>query len=103
MESQKLIRKVIQILAFFFFIVQFQKSVRKYYEYPVVVQTSKVPIEDLPQLVVYICQADQFNQTNAESFGYNLIKTFLEGMLIGRNTTSWHGKDGNLTYKELET
>jgi hypothetical protein len=68
-----------------------------------VVQTSKVPIEDLPKPVVYICQADQFNQTNAESFGYNLIKPFLEGMLIGRNTTSWHGKDGNLTYKELES
>ena len=84
-----MIRKVIQILALILFIVQFQ--------------TSKVPIEDLPQPIVYICQADQFNQTNAESFGYNLIKPFLNGMLIGRNTTSWHGKDGNLTYKELES
>ena len=103
MESQKMIRKVIQILAIIFFIFQFQRSVRKYYEYPVVVQTSKVPIEDLPKPVVYICQADQYNETRSKSLGYNNIETFLSGLLSGTNTTSWHGKDGNLTYNELES
>ena len=102
MESQKLIRKVIQIFAFFFFIYQFQRSVIKYYEYPVVVQTLKVPLEDLPKPVVYICQADQFNQTKSKSLGYYGTEQFLSGMLDGSNTTSWHGKNGNLTYNQLE-
>ena len=66
-------------------------------------QTSKVPIEDLPKLVVYICQADQFNQTKAKSLGYGHIELFLNGMLNGTNTTSWHGKYGNLTHIELQS
>ena len=51
-----------------------------------------------------ICQADQFNHTKSQKLGYGpTIYNIFAGILDGKNTTSWNGKDGNLTYKELES
>ena len=97
-----MIRKIFQILATILFIYQLQQSIRKYFEYPVVIQTSQVPKESLLAPVIYICQADQFNQAKSESLGYKNVVSFLSGTLHGTKKISWHGKDGNLTYKELE-
>ena len=82
MKNQELIRKVFQTFTVILFIVQFQQSVRKYFEYPVVVQTCNVPVQDLQAPVVYICQDDQFNYTKSKSNGYKLFTHFMAGILM---------------------
>ena len=42
MKGLKIIRKIFQTLAVILFIIQLIQSVNKYFEYPVVVQTSQV-------------------------------------------------------------
>ena len=107
MTNQEMIRKIFKILALIMFIIQFQESIRKYLNSPVVVQISRVSVAEIPPPVVYTCQADQFNFTNARSQGYPYLQAFLIGNLTLKlnNTmkTSWNGKDGNLTYKDLES
>ena len=103
MKNQELIRKVFQTFTVILFIVQFQQSVRKYFEYPVVVQTSQVAVQDLQAPVVYICQDDQFNYTKSISNGYEFFTKFMAGILMNTTSTiTWNGYHGNHTYKELE-
>ena len=99
MKNQELIRKVFQTLTVILFIIQFQQSLKKYFEHHVVVQTSHVLVQDLQAPVVYICQ---FNYTKSESNGYKYITHFMAGHLMNTNTISWKGYYGNHTYKELE-
>ena len=102
MKNQELIRKVFQTLTVILFIIQFHQSLKKYFEHPVVVQTSHVLVQDLQAPVVYICQDDQFNYTKSESNGYKYITHFMAGYLMNTSTISWKGYHGNHTYKELE-
>ena len=93
------------MLAIALFVIQFQQSIKKYLEFPVVVQTSTVPVKDLPTPTVYICQTEQFNFTEARTLGYDTLQRFVGGVLKRDNSTylfSWKGKEGNLTYEELE-
>ena len=99
MENHVTIRKIIQTLAVIFFIVQFQQSVRKYFQGPRVIQTSKVPAEDLPAPVVYICQADQFDNDKAQSNGYFSYENFMLG-IMNKSIISWKGI--NSSYQDLE-
>ena len=101
MKTQELIRKVFQTLAVILFTIQIHQSVRKYFSYPVVVQTSQVPVKDLPSPVVYVCQADQFNYTQARKYGYQYESRFMAGIL-NSSFISWSGRYGNLTYDDLE-
>ena len=55
MLNQKGLRKIFQITALILFIIQFKQSVRKYFQAPVVVQESRVPVKDLPPPVIYVC------------------------------------------------
>ena len=101
MKNRVIIRKIIQTLAVIFFIIQFQQSVRKYFLYPRVVQTSRVSVEDLPAPVVYICQADQFDNKKAQAIGYFSYEYFMQG-IMNFSTISWNGIYGNLSYQNLE-
>ena len=101
MKNRVIIRKIIQTLAVIFFIIQFQQSVRKYFQYPRVVQTSRVSVEDLPAPVVYICQADQFDNKKAQAIGYVSYEYFMQG-IMNFSTISWNGIYGNLSYQNLE-
>ena len=65
MEKLTIFRYAFQLVTFIFFIIQFQQSVRKYFSYPVVEQTSRVSVADLPAPVVYVCQPDQYNYTKS--------------------------------------
>jgi hypothetical protein len=102
MKNKDMIRKVFQTLAFIYFIIQFQQSVRKYFQYPIVDQTSRIPVKDLPIPVVYACQANQFNYRKAQDNGYLSFTHFMAGILMNSSKISWQGKEGNQTYKDLE-
>ena len=65
MKKLTTFRYAFQLVTFIFFIIQFQQSVRKYFSYPVVEQTSRVSVADLPVPVVYVCQVDQYNYTKS--------------------------------------
>ena len=102
MKNMHMIRKLIQIILLFLFLIQLHQSLGKYFEYPVVTQTTIVPVEQLPAPVVYICQNDQFNYTSANTNGYQFQTQFFAGIRMGRNTLSWNGKNGNIIYQDLE-
>ena len=78
MLNQKGLRKIFQITALILFIIQFKQSVRKYFQAPVVVQESRVPIKDLPPLIIYVCNTNQFNFTIARNHGYKTISRLLQ-------------------------
>ena len=103
MNNKYWIRKLFQTFTIILFIIQFQQSVRKYFQHPVVEQSSRVPVKDLPIPVVYVCQANQFNYTKAMEYGYLKFTRFLAGILTNSTNISWQGKDGNQTFKDLES
>ena len=102
MKNKDKIRKVFQTFTILLFIFQFQQSVQKYFQYPVVEQTSRILVEDLPNPVVYVCHEGQFNQASARNNGYIFSPRFLSGIREKSNTISWSGKWGNSTFKDLE-
>ena len=97
-----MIRIVFQTLSFILFVFQFQQSVRKYFQYPVVEQTSRIPVKDLSNPVVYVCQKNQFMNRKAQNNGYKFFSNFLTGITENSTTISWRGKWGNSTFKDLE-
>ena len=98
-----MIRKIIKTLAVIFFTIQFQQSVKKYFQYPRVVLTSRVPIVDLPAPVVYVCQDDQFDNKKAQPLGYANYQNFMQGILNNNfSTFSWNGINGNISYQILK-
>ena len=103
MLNQKGLRKIFQITALILFIIQFKQSVRKYFQAPVVVQESRVPVKDLPPPIIYVCNTNQFNFTIARNHGYKTISRFIAGILTNDSNISWNGKDRNLSFKYLES
>ena len=97
-----MIRKVFQTFAIILFVFQFQQSVRKYFQYPVVEQKSRVSVKDLPNPVVYVCHESQFNYTKALINGYRHYSFFMAGIRENSTTILWGGKWENETYKDLE-
>ena len=102
MKNKDLIRKVFQTFTIILFIIQFQQSVIKYFQYPVVEQTSRVHVKDLPNPVVYVCHDSQFNYTQALNNGYKSFGRFLLGIMMNSTNISWRGKQGNTTFNDLE-
>ena len=102
MKNKDMIRKVFQTFTIILFIIQFQQSVRKYFDYPVVEQTSRIPVQDLPIPVVYICHPGQFNYKKAKDLGYTSFTSFLLGIHTNNTNISWKGKWENSTFKDLE-
>ena len=103
MENSDIIRNLFQTLAIILFIFQFQQSVRKYFEYPIVELTSETPVENLTPPVIYICQDNLFNYKKARSFGYFISTNFMAGILMNSSKVSWNTKYGNMTYTDLES
>ena len=103
MNNKYVIRKLFETFTIILFIIQFQQSVRKYFHHPVVEQSSRVPVGDIPIPVVYVCQANQFNYTRAKGNGYRYFTNLMAGILTNSTSISWQGKDGNQTFKDLES
>ena len=99
---KNIIRKLFQTFTFILFIIQFQQSVRKYFQYPIVEQTSRIPVKDLPIPVVYVCQTNQFNYSKAEDQGYNSFTYFMAGINVNDRNITWQGHYRNQTYNQLE-
>ena len=97
-----MIIKAFQTFAIILFVLQFQQSVRKYFQYPVVEQKSRVSVKDLPNPVVYVCHESQFNYTKALNKGYKHYSFFMAGIRENSTTISWGGIWENETYKDLE-
>ena len=105
MKNQEKVRKLFQTLALILFLIQFQQSIRKYLQRPVVVHTSRVHVRDLPSPVVYICQTDQYNHAKGKTYGYSGFSRFISGIQKisdDFHIISWNNKEGNLTYNDLE-
>ena len=102
MKNMKIFRKIFQFLAVILFIIQLEQSVRKYFKYPVVVQSSRVSVSELPAPIIYICNTDQFNYTEANNHGYRYLSWFLAGIKRNKKLILWTGNEENMTYIDLE-
>ena len=102
MKTKDIIRKVFQTFTVILFLIQFQQSVRKYFQYPVVEQKLLVAVKDLPNPLVYVCHASQFNYSKALLYGYEVFTNFMAGINMNNTNISWRGKWGNSTFKGLK-
>ena len=104
MKTQNKIKILFQLAALILTIIQLHQSFKKYLKYPIVLEKSRIPVENLPSPTTYICQDNQFNYTKARQYGYHDITHFMAGIMTDKNNTSvsWNGKDRNLTFQELE-
>ena len=102
MKKKEMIRKLFQIIAFILFCIQVQQSVRKYFQFPVVVEKSTIPVEELPSPVIYICQDDQFNHAKARRHEYEYIMNFATGTMMNNKNVTWNGKNNDVKYQDLE-
>ena len=102
MKHNDMIRKVFQVFTIILFIIQFEQSLKKYFQFPVVEQTSRVPVKDFPLPVIYVCQANQFNYTKARENGYRYFTHFMLGILMNSTNISWQGKAGHQTFTDLK-
>ena len=99
----KLIRKLFIFLLFGIFLFQIQSSVRKYYKGPIIQQNSKTTFKEIKKPVIYVCNLNQFNFEIARNYGYQYLDNFLLGQIENNfNKSTWTGKFGNLTYKEIK-
>ena len=102
MELVKLIRTLVQIFALGIFVFQMQNSIRKYISRPVVQQSSTTTFDSIPKPVIFVCEDGQFNYEKARQNGYKSFSRFNLGILSDTTTISWRGKNGNLSFKELQ-
>ena len=79
-----------------------QNSVRKYFEKPVIEQTSAKFLKDIQMPTVYICQDSQFNWLKSSSVGYESFARFTIGQVGYSDNLTWTGKYRNTSFKSLQ-
>ena len=79
-----------------------QNSVRKYFEKPVVEQTSAKFLKDIQMPTVYICQDSQFNWLKSSPVGYESFARFTMGQVGYSDNLTWTGKYRNTSFKSLQ-
>ena len=98
-----LCRTLTKMLVSAIFLFQMQHSIYKYYNKPVVSQSSTESFYTIRTPVIYVCEEAQFNYTTAEKFGYGGPTKFAMGMLIEKKKNlTWMGNFKNLTFKKLQ-
>ena len=102
MESFRFARGLFQIFAFGLFVYQFQNSIFKYISAPIVQQTSTTTFDEIKRPLIYLCQVSQFDYIKSRSYGYEISTSFTRGTVTGIDGFSWNGKDGNLSFKEIQ-
>ena len=78
-------------------------SLGKYFDKPIVQETSTISIDDMNQMpVMYICQDAQFDYAEGKSYGYPSLWKFLIGKLENTNNFTWTGKHRNQSFAKLQ-
>ena len=95
-------RLCFQLLALAIFIFQMIQSVVRYMQFPVVIQTSVLPLLEEHKLpVIYICQESQFSYLKANENGYKYFSDYLSGKIQNTNHLGWMGSNESITAEEL--
>ena len=102
MESIQFARGLFQLFAFGLFVYQLQNSIGKYISGPIVQQTSTTTFDEIKKPFIYFCQHGQFDYDTARDIGYHSNTDFTTGIVKGKDGFSWNGKDGNLSFKEVQ-
>ena len=95
-------RTLFQLLAIGLFVYQFQNSIIKYITGPITTQTSTTSFDKIQQPLIYLCQEDQFDYTEARHIGYKTMTHFSMGNLIDSTNYTWNGRYGNISYHEIQ-
>ena len=102
MEATHLARISFRLLAFGLFVYQFQYSIYKLVNVPIIQLASSSTFEEINKPLIYLCQDGQFNYATAREKGYSSLTGFTTGHLDKTDNYSWNGKYGNSTYQELK-
>ena len=102
MKILKLLKTLFQVFAFGIFIYQMQNSIRKYINGPIVQITSTARLHEIKNPEICVCQLNQFNSSVSKEFGYDDMLSFVTGDLMDTNYTTWRGKNGDKSFKELK-
>ncbi len=96
------IKLFFQIFASCMFIFQAFHAVQKYFDYPVVVQTSEEKISEDTKAIFHICKhSSGFDFSKAREWGYAAYSLFLGGRTSTTDIPTWKGSENNLTYEKL--
>ena len=102
MSTFNISRKLFQLFALGLFVYQLQNSIIKYIRGAVTTQTSTTTFEDIDKPVIYLCQEEQFNYTEARNNGYRTVTDFTKGYLNNSNKYTWNGRHGNISYQDIQ-
>ena len=100
-ENCVLIKKLFQFVALGLFVFQMQNSIKKYYDQPIIQQTSTITLDSIEKPVLFICQDDQFNYATARFYGYKGSTNFLIGKTTSGKIT-WKGEFSNISFSKLK-
>ena len=97
-------RSVFQFFAVGVFVYQMQNSFKKYYDHPMVQQSSILSFDKnkIKIPLMYICQDSEFDYVMARNYGYYYLWQVLVGKLHKSNNFTWKGKFENQTFVGLQ-
>ena len=103
MERIKLSKVVLQVVACLIFTVQMMFALEKYLSQPTMISTHTKRFSDLKtDLVLTICNKNQFNYDTASRFGYRRKSDFFMGSHTNNSMLTWRGIGGNITFHEMK-
>ena len=96
-----MIRIFYHLVAFTIFMIQAQKSLYKYFQYPVVIQESWANVITIKKPDLQVCIDGSYDFGKASEYGYDSYSKFLAGMIPNSTRPTWKGIYQNSTYQEI--
>ena len=102
MEDGVLLRKLFQVVTIGVFIYQVQDSLQYYFDENIIQTVSHLQLKDVKQPDIYICEDQQLDYRQLREIGYQFMNTLLPGEISSSDRITWRGKNGNLTFSEIQ-
>ena len=101
MKMIKKFKLLFTLAALCMFMYQITSSVQKYQNPPIIQATTTKILSDKEKPLFYVCEQSQFNVKEQNRYGYHQIQYLILGLVNSRNTPTWKGLHGNLTFMDL--
>ena len=104
MFIERISRLVCQTITVLFFVYQMEQSIMKYKYSPTSLTKLKVPNKEMVyEPYLFVCQTNQFNNSESRSYGYYWLTRLWGGILKSNDDrkVTWKGKTGNLSFAKL--
>ncbi len=102
MEDGALLRKLFQVLTLGVFIYQVQDSLQYYFDEHIIQTVSHLQLKEIKLPDIYICEDQQIDYKQLREIGYQFMGTLLAGEISSSSRITWRGKNGNLSFTEIQ-